>query len=97
MVRIRLKRVGSKGKVAYKIIVADQRKPRNGKYLEEVGTYNPHSNPAEVKFKHESISKWISKGAQPSESVFKVFHIAGFDDNGKIKPLIFVLYIDLMC
>ncbi|MDC0960751.1 30S ribosomal protein S16, partial [Dehalococcoidia bacterium] len=88
MVRIRLKKIGSKGKATYKIIVTDQRKPRNGKYLEEVGTYNPHSNPAQVDLSRDRISDWINKGAQPSESVFKLFHIAGFDDNGKIKPLL---------
>ena len=88
MVRIRLRRVGSKGKAFYKIIVADQRSPQKGKYLEEVGTYDPHTNPASVKLQESKISDWISKGAQPSESVYKIFNIAGFNNDGKIKPLI---------
>ena len=88
MVRIRLRRIGSKGKAFYKIIVADQRSPQKGKYLEEVGTYDPHTNPASVKLQESKISDWISKGAQPSESVYKIFNIAGFNNDGKIKPLI---------
>ena len=72
MVRIRLRRIGSKGKAVYKIIVADQRSPQKGKYLEEVGTYDPHTNPASVNLKEAKISDWISKGAQPSESVYKM-------------------------
>ena len=88
MVRIRLRRVGSKGKAFYKIIVADQRSPQKGKYLEEVGTYDPHTKPASINLQEAKISNWISKGAQPSESVFKIFNIAGFNNDGKIKPLI---------
>ena len=88
MVRIRLRRIGSKSKAFYKIIVADQRSPQKGKYLEEVGTYDPHTNPASVKLQESKISDWISKGAQPSESVYKIFNIAGFNNDGKIKPLI---------
>ena len=82
MVRIRLRRVGSKGKAFYKIIVADQRSPQKGKYLEE------HTNPASVNLNETKVSEWISKGAQPSESVYKIFNIAGYDNGGKIKPLI---------
>ena len=88
MVRIRLRRIGSKGKALYKIIVADQRSPQKGKYIEEVGTYDPHTNPASINLVEDKISDWISKGAQPSESVYKIFNIAGFDNGGKIKPLI---------
>ena len=88
MVRIRLRRVGSKGKAFYKIIVADQRSPQKGKYLEEVGTYDPHTNPASVNLNETRVSEWISKGAQPSDSVYKIFNIAGYDNGGKIKPLI---------
>ncbi|MBO83086.1 MAG: 30S ribosomal protein S16 [Actinobacteria bacterium] len=87
MVRIRLKRVGTKHKAAYKIVVADQRTAQSGKYLEEVGTYSPHGDPAKINLIEERISDWISKGAQPSESVTKLFHIAGFDNNGTLKKL----------
>ena len=87
MVRIRLRKIGSKGRAVYKIVVADQRKPQGGKYLEEVGTYDPHTSPATVNIVEDRVSEWITKGAQPSESVLKLFHIIGFDNNGKIKPL----------
>ncbi|MBM01779.1 MAG: 30S ribosomal protein S16, partial [Chloroflexi bacterium] len=87
MVRIRLRKIGSKGRAVYKIVVADQRKPQGGKYLEEVGTYDPHTSPATVQIVEDRVSEWITKGAQPSESVLKLFHIIGFDNNGKIKPL----------
>ena len=87
MVRIRLRKIGSKGRAVYKIVVADQRKPQGGKYLEEVGTYDPHTSPATVKIIEDRVTDWITKGAQPSESVLKLFHIIGFDNNGKIKPL----------
>jgi len=87
MVRIRLRKIGSKGRAVYKIVVADQRKAQSGKYLEEVGTYNPHTQPATVNIIEDRVSDWITKGAKPSESVLKLFHIIGFDNNGKIKPL----------
>ena len=59
MVRIRLRRIGSKGKALYKIIVADQRSPQKGKYIEEVGTYDPHTNPASINLVEDKISEWI--------------------------------------
>ena len=67
MVRIRLRRMGSKGKPFYRIVVADQRAPRNGKYLDLIGTYDPHQDPPEISINEEKISKWIGNGAQPSE------------------------------
>ena len=65
MVRIRLRRMGSKGKPFYRIVVADQRAPRNGKYLDLIGTYDPHQDPPEISIDEEKISKWIGNGAQP--------------------------------
>ena len=53
-----------------------------------MGTYDPHTNPASVNLKEAKITDWISKGAQPSESVFKIFNIAGYNNGGKIQPLI---------
>ena len=67
MVRIRLKRIGSKGKPFYRIVVADQRAPRDGKYIDLIGTYDPHQDPPEITIDEEKITKWISNGAQPSD------------------------------
>ncbi len=69
MVKIRLRRMGSKKKPFYRIVVADSRSPRDGKFIAEVGTYNPMTNPAEVTLKTEEIKKWISNGAQPTDAV----------------------------
>ena len=60
MVRIRLKRIGSKGKPFYRIVVADQRAPRDGKYIDLIGTYDPHQDPPEITIDEEKITKWIS-------------------------------------
>ena len=62
-------RIGAKKKPFYRIVVKEKRSKRNGKYLENVGTYNPMINPAEVKLNHERIQYWISVGAQPTETV----------------------------
>lgn len=62
-------RIGAKGKPFYRLVVKEKRSKRDGKYLENVGTYNPMLNPAEVNLKHERIQYWISVGAQPTETV----------------------------
>lgn len=69
MLAISLMRMGSKGKPFYRIVVKEKRSKRDGKYLENVGTYNPMLNPAEVNLKHERIDYWISVGAQPTDTV----------------------------
>lgn len=69
MLRIRLTRMGAKKNPFYRIVVKERRSKRDGKYLENVGTYNPMTEPAEVKLNHERIQYWISKGAQPTETV----------------------------
>ncbi len=68
-VKIRLKRMGSKKKPFYRIVVADSRSPRDGRIIEKVGTYNPVAVPAEVKIDEELALQWLSKGAQPSDTV----------------------------
>lgn len=68
-VKIRLKRMGSKKNPFYRIVVADSRSPRDGRFIETVGTYNPVANPAEVKVDEELALKWLSNGAQPSDTV----------------------------
>ncbi|MDD4681078.1 MAG: 30S ribosomal protein S16 [Clostridia bacterium] len=69
MVKIRLKRIGAKKRPFYRLVVADSRYPRNGRFLEEIGTYNPNTNPSEVKIDAEKARDWLSKGAQPTDTV----------------------------
>lgn len=68
-VKIRLRRMGAKKTPFYRVVVADSRYPRNGRFIEEVGTYNPLTDPAEVKVDAEAVKKWISNGAQPTDTV----------------------------
>ncbi|MFZ5975906.1 MAG: 30S ribosomal protein S16 [Bacillota bacterium] len=68
-VRIRLKRMGAKKRPFYRIVVADSRAPRDGKYIEEIGYYNPMTEPSELKIDGEKAQKWINNGAQPSDTV----------------------------
>ena len=68
-VTMRLMRFGAKKKPFYRIVVADRRSPRDGAFIEQVGTYDPKKNPAEVKFKQEKAMQWLQKGAQPTQTV----------------------------
>lgn len=68
-VKIRLKRMGAKKTPFYRVVVADSRYPRNGRFIEEVGTYNPLTDPATVNIDGEAVKKWISNGAQPTDTV----------------------------
>ncbi len=69
MVKIRLKRVGAKKAPFYRIVVADQRFPRDGRNLAEIGTYNPLTDPAEINIDAEQAKKWLGNGAQPTDTV----------------------------
>lgn len=80
MVRIRLRRVGGKGQPSYRIIAADKESPRDGRYLEILGFYNPRTNPATIQLKEERIYEWIRNGAKPTESTEKIFRSAGLLD-----------------
>ena len=68
-VKIRLKRMGSNKKPFYRIVVADSRAPRDGRFIELLGTYNPCTDPAQVTIKEEEVLKWLNNGAQPSDTV----------------------------
>ena len=68
-VKIRLRRMGAKKAPHYRIVVADSRYPRDGRFIEEIGFYNPMTNPAEVKIDSDKAKKWISNGAQPTDTV----------------------------
>lgn len=76
-VKIRLKRMGSKKSPFYRIVVADSRSPRDGRFIETVGTYNPLKNPAEVVLKEEDVLNWLQKGAQPSDTVRNILSKEG--------------------
>ena len=86
-VKIRLNRMGAKKRPFYRIVVADSRAPRDGRFIETVGTYNPLTEPEQVTLKEEAIMNWLSNGAQPSDTVrnilskqgvMKKFHEAKF-------------------
>lgn len=68
-VKIRLKRIGAKKAPFYRVVVADSRYPRDGRFIEEIGTYNPLTDPAEVKINAEAALKWMANGAQPTDTV----------------------------
>ena len=80
MVRIRLRRVGSKGQASYRIVVADKESPRDGRFLEILGFYNPRTEPATISVKEDRVYDWMSKGAQPTESVAQLFKTNGLLD-----------------
>lgn len=80
MVRIRLRRTGLKGQPSYRIIIADKESPRDGRFLEIVGFYNPRTEPATLEIKEDKVFEWMNKGAQPSESVAKLFKTAGLTE-----------------
>lgn len=76
-VRIRLKRMGSKKSPFYRLVVADSRSPRDGRFIAEIGTYNPLTDPAKVSIDEEKALHWLQTGAQPSDMVRHLFHEAG--------------------
>ena len=76
-VKIRMRRMGSKRKPFHRIVVADSRMPRDGRFIEEVGYYNPLTNPDEVKLEEDKIFEWLEKGAQPSDTVRSLLSKAG--------------------
>ncbi len=76
-VKLRLKRMGGKQKPFYRIVAADSRFPRDGRFIETVGTYNPIAKPAEVKIDKELAIKWLSSGAQPTDTVKALFKKEG--------------------
>ena len=77
MVKIRLRRMGAKKAPFYRIVVADSRYPRDGRFIEEIGTYNPLTEPSDVKIDSEKAKQWLKNGAQPTDVVKRLFK-----DNG---------------
>jgi small subunit ribosomal protein S16 len=77
MVKIRLRRLGKKKAPFYRIVVADSRSPRDGRFIEEIGTYDPTQDPSVFKIDEEAAKKWLANGAQPTDEVAKLLKIAG--------------------
>ncbi len=78
-VKIRLTRIGEKKVPLYRVVVADALTPRNGKAIDEIGTYDPNTEPSTVKIDAEKAKKWVANGAQPTNAVKKLFKLAGIN------------------
>lgn len=78
-VKMRLKRMGQKKAPFYRVVVADSRSPRDGRFIEEVGYYDPNQEPSVVKIDEEKAKKWLATGAQPTETVAKLLKVAGIE------------------
>lgn len=78
-VKLRLKRMGSKQKPFYRVVAADSRSPRDGRFIETVGTYNPIKSPAEINIDEEKALKWLNNGAIPTDTVKNLFSKAGIN------------------
>jgi len=89
LLRIRLSRIGKKKKPAYRLVVADQRAPREGAFLKIIGTYNPLTNPATLTVKEEEAVYWLQKGAQPSDTAAKLLTRAGVMEMAGKSPVKF--------
>ena len=76
-VRMRLTRVGSKKNPVYRVVVADSRSPRDGKFIEIVGRYNPQTDPSTIVFDEAKVKDWLGKGAQPTDAVAKLLKTQG--------------------
>lgn len=77
MVRLRLRKVGSRGQQSFRIVAAEREHPRDGRFLEQVGTYNPRTHPSTITLDEARVYHWLKNGAQPSESVTKLFKTTG--------------------
>ena len=78
-VKIRLRRMGKKKAPFYRIIVADSRSPRDGRFIEEIRTYDPTKDPSEYRVNEELAKKWLANGAQPTDTVSRIFKAAGIE------------------
>ena len=78
-VKIRLRRMGQKKAPFYRIIVADSRSPRDGRFIEEIGTYDPNQDPSVIIFDEEAAKNWLATGAQPTDTVAKLLKAAGIE------------------
>jgi small subunit ribosomal protein S16 len=77
MVKIRLKRMGAKKTPFYRIVVADSRYPRDGRFIDQIGTYNPLTDPSTINVDNEKALKWLGQGAQPTDTVKELLKVSG--------------------
>ena len=87
MLRIRLRRTGRSKAPYYRVVVADQRAPRDGDFVEIIGHYNPRSEPKELVFKEERVRHWLSQGARPSETVHRLLHLRACSTSLRAAPV----------
>lgn len=80
-VKLRLRRVGAKKKPIYHLVAADARMPRDGRFIEEIGYYDPRREPSEIKIDKEKAIKWLARGAQPTETAEKLLKITGIKED----------------
>ena len=78
-VKIRLRRMGQKKDPFYRIVVADSRSPRDGRFIDEIGYYDPTKEPSEIRVDEEAAKKWLANGAQPTQTVEKILKTAGIE------------------
>ena len=78
-VKIRLRRMGQKKAPFYRIVVADSRSPRDGRFIEEIGYYDPTKEPSDIRVDEEAAKKWLANGAQPTQTVERIFKTAGIE------------------
>ena len=78
-VKIRLRRMGQKKAPFYRIVVADSRSPRDGRFIDEIGYYDPTKEPSEIRVNEEAAKKWLANGAQPTQTVEKILKTAGIE------------------
>jgi small subunit ribosomal protein S16 len=84
-VKMRLMRMGKKKSPSYRVVVVDGRAPRDGRYIEQIGRYDPHQDPSLVEIDNDKAASWLSKGAQPTEAVEKLLNISGALNTMKIR------------
>jgi small subunit ribosomal protein S16 len=84
-VKMRLMRMGKKKSPSYRVVVVDGRSPRDGRYIEQIGRYDPQQDPSLVEIDNEKANAWLSKGAQPTEAVEKLLNISGAMDTMKVR------------
>ena len=82
-VRLRLTRVGGRRDPIWRVVVADQRSPRDGRFIETVGQYNPQPDPSTIKIDEDRVREWLSKGAQPTSTVRKLLKTQGIDPSAR--------------
>jgi small subunit ribosomal protein S16 len=84
-VKMRLMRMGKKKSPSYRVVVVDGRAPRDGRYIEQIGRYDPQQDPSLVEIDNEKAASWLSKGAQPTEAVEKLLNISGAMNTMKVR------------